>query len=539
MLIKTNINNFLTDIPESQKGYGVIIGNFDGVHIGHEYLLKGFKEKCKKEGVDSLLVTLSPHPYLYFNHNQPFLLMSEKEKLLKLESYDLSCIVCLSFDSSLQKMNSKKFLENFLLKIPKLKLIYLGHDFKLGSGKEESKGHLEELAKSLEKNISIYHTTPYCYEQEIVSSSRIRKLYGNDIEQAAKLLGENVSIEGQVVPGKSIGKKELVPTANIAIDSTLMVPKEGVYITEVIIDNDKFSSVTNIGFNPTIALDNKKTIETHIFFFNKEIYNKKIKLVFIKKIRNEKKFNDLDELKKQISKDVEYAQQYFRKNSSIRLALIGKNIAHSRSAMIYEKLLGKHIHYRLIDCVSAKEIPTIKFLKENYQGVSITSPYKKFFLDKVELEPKNLDSINTLCFSTDKVYGKNTDIFAIRKILQEYLAKGVERVFILGDGAMSNVLQDECTHHQLKFEVFSRRKNNLKQDSQLLIPDINNGDLVVNTCAREYIYNGPVEGKFYFWDMNYDLKAHENLFGHTDVEYKDGLYQLELQAKYALSFWNL
>lgn len=520
--------------PEN-KSVGVLIGNFDGVHIGHQRLINSFIKSCKKTNCFPVLITFIPHPVLFFEQDrEDFLIQSYEEKTNHLSSIGDLDILEIEFSQEVQKLSSKNFIENFLLNIPNLKLIYLGHDFKLGNGKEDSK---EILINAIKKDeIIVLEEESHTVEDEVTSSSIIRNYLKKNLEKANKLLGYEYSVIGKVVKGKGIGNKELVATANIELDKSLIIPGTGVYIVKVLIDGFHYEGVANIGFNPTVSGENKQSIEVHVFQFQRDIYGEFIKVSFLKKLREEKKFSNFELLKKQIEEDIGSAKSFFRENSKIRLALIGKDIGHSKSQYMYEKILKKCVNYTLIDCFRSEDIPSIRELRDSYHGVSITSPYKKFFIEKGELKNKNYIAINTLIFSDDHlVYLENTDYLGLKKLVPQMLKK---EIFILGDGVMSKILQLVLDEIGEKYEIYSRKLGNLSSISTSLRKK-DRDCLVINCCSREYIFTPPKDGSFLFWDLNYARPEQLEKFSTTQVQYIDGENLLFEQAKCAVEEWNL
>ncbi len=535
-MIFTSIEEFNDKTPAGH--YGLIIGNFDGVHLGHRKLIENFSKYCEEKKLKKVLITFSPHPYLFFHKNESFLIDSEKQKLQKLEELGIDNIIQLNFNEDIQKLAANDFIHDFILQVKGLKLIYLGHDFRMGKGKNCAKRDLEEAIKKT-ADIEVLEEAACYVKKQLVSSSMIRKLIHDDIESVPDYLGRRFSVIGKVVSGKKIGKTIKFPTINLNVSTEQLLPDLGVYITWVLIDGKQFEGITNIGKNPTVDATEQISFETHILYFDQDIYGKEVEVRFIKKIRNEQKFESLEVLSSQISKDKTIAQEFFRKRNEIKLALIGKNIAHSKSQQMYEKLLKRSVQYDLLDCENETKIPTLPQLKESYQGVSITSPYKKFFLKKVSsLEPSGLQAINALAFSENNVVGTNTDMLAAREILKKYIDEEITKVYLLGDGTMAEILILILKELDLSYQQFSRKKNNLSS----IAMELNNkkaDTLVINTCTRDYCFTPPLHGTFKFWDLNYNLEHHQQLFFNSQIEYKDGLEMLKLQAKYALSFWNL
>ncbi len=223
----------------------------------------------------------------------------------------------------------------------------------------------------------------------------------------------------------------------------------------------------------------------------------------------------------------------------ISLALIGKNISHSRSPEIYRELLNQEIEYRLFDCEFENQIPTLDFIFEKYQGLSITSPYKKYFLNKVSVLPgfQELNAINAIRKTGSIFEAINTDYLAIQKILNDFKPK---KVILLGDGSMSSITQKILNKMGTDFKIISRKRNgpfegiNLSKEFYSETNEV----LIINSCSRDFVFNGYLPENSIFWDFNYDFFPHLSFFSTKKVKYIDGLGLLKLQAKFALEFFR-
>lgn len=226
-----------------------------------------------------------------------------------------------------------------------------------------------------------------------------------------------------------------------------------------------------------------------------------------------------------------------------KYALVGKNISHSRSPEMYRKLISPDVKYDLLDYQDDLEIPTAAELLSKYDGINITSPYKKHFLNQVELTPnaKQIGAINCLKSKNGKLYGENTDYLAIVDILKEMQSKyGEIEVIILGDGVMANVAKIALTHLNLNFKVLSRKQtkdfNQLNLIKHFQVTTAR--PVVINTCAREFIFDGIIPETALFWDFNYNFAQHSSSIPGKVYKYVDGLEMLERQAFYAVAFWS-
>ncbi|WP_417337129.1 shikimate dehydrogenase family protein [Halobacteriovorax marinus] len=219
----------------------------------------------------------------------------------------------------------------------------------------------------------------------------------------------------------------------------------------------------------------------------------------------------------------------------LKLALIGKGISHSKSQEMYEKILGRNIKYSLLDYEAAEKIPKLQSLFESIEGLSITSPYKEHFIKEVTLnkEVELLGAINCIARRGDKYFGTNTDYLAVESLIKKNFLK--KNIVILGDGVMARVTIAVLKKLDIKFRQFSRKLdgdlNHISLEDENL--------LVINTCSRCFHFNNQLSDDAVFWDYNYSFPAHIEYFKGKRYEYIDGLEMLELQAKFALEFWNI
>ena len=224
-----------------------------------------------------------------------------------------------------------------------------------------------------------------------------------------------------------------------------------------------------------------------------------------------------------------------------KLALIGENISHSKSKKVYESILGEKVDYALLDIANKEDIPSLEELFGIFEGISITSPYKTVFCNKVFVGDKfvrQLNSINCLTKKECFLEGTSTDFFALQDHFEDLKKKyGFFRVALLGDGNMSGVTRFILQRMGMECKVFSRRLGNLDSDTILegVFPS-HEKIIVVNSCSREFVFRGEAPKNCLFWDYNYGIGGHEEYL-KKKYSYKDGYSLLELQAKYALNFW--
>ena len=293
------IKNNITKIPKSDFNIATI-GSFDGIHIGHKKILQTLTKTAKKNNGKSILITFWPHPRYVLKKNNDFKLLTSLDEKIKLfEKNKIDILYIVDFSLKFSKVSANKFIENILLEKLKINCLLIGYNNNFGRNREGNIRYLEENKKKFD--IDIISIPKQSVDKISISSTKIREYLNNGkINSANRLLGRKYSINGKIVRGNGIGRKINFPTANIEIDEPKkLLPKSGVYAVEVILNRKIYLGMLNIGYNPTIK-NEKKSIEVNIFEFSEDIYNNKISINFIRRIRNEKKFKNLNELKKQL-----------------------------------------------------------------------------------------------------------------------------------------------------------------------------------------------------------------------------------------------
>lgn len=277
------------------------IGFFDGVHIGHRFLLSELKTIGQKKRLESLVISFnnSPQNSLHPEKNIKYL-STPLEKTQLLSDFGISNCLMLDFDKKIAQQDAETFLM-WLKEMYSVKILLIGHDHRFGNDKISTFETYQKLGEKL--NIEITKCTKFEDNGKQVSSSIIRSLISNgDIKLANQLLDYTYSITGKVIHGNKIGRTIGFPTANLKINSEKIIPKNGVYIVETCINNQIYKGLLNIGTRPTID-GNTQTIETHLIDFNKDIYDEKITLYIKKRLRDEIKFSSITELQQQIEID--------------------------------------------------------------------------------------------------------------------------------------------------------------------------------------------------------------------------------------------
>jgi len=288
------------------------LGFFDGVHKGHRFLIDQVKSNAKKLGLQSMVITFDQHPRKVLNQNfQPKSLNTFDEKIALLRETDIDICCVLPFTEDLSKLSSFEFLTLLREKL-NVKNLIIGYDHRFGHNREENfeqyKKHGETLGINIEQSI------PFIENNVTISSSVIRRmLEQGKIEDANNYLSYNYFLHGKVIHGKKIGRSIHFPTANLAVDEQKQLPISGIYAVRVQLKEKIFSGMLNIGTRPTVDADtHKTTVEVNIFDFDQEIYDETIKILFVKRIRDEQKFSTTQLLAEQLKKDKEAIEQLLK-----------------------------------------------------------------------------------------------------------------------------------------------------------------------------------------------------------------------------------
>jgi len=288
-------------------GCVLTVGNFDGVHIGHQEILKSLVKKAKKQGVCSLVISFSVTPQTFFGRPQARI-SSFKEKHLLLQSLGVDKHLLIRFNKAFSEISATDFINKILIEKINMRHCFVGDDFRFGSRREGNYSMLKKA--SINNNFTVQKIGDISINGRRVSSTEIRKtLTDGNFEAAEAFLGRPFSISGRVANGDQLGRTIGFPTANISIKRKLS-PVLGVYSVLIEHNSKMYAGVCNVGKRPTLG-GTKTLLEVFIFDFNQEIYGDPVKVVFKQKCRDEIKFGSIEELKKQIQKDVEKSRLFF------------------------------------------------------------------------------------------------------------------------------------------------------------------------------------------------------------------------------------
>ena len=293
----------------------LLIGNFDGLHLGHQKLFKLAEKYSKKHKVKFGVLTFDPLPVMFFNKKLTnYRITSNLQKNLLFEKAGVDFVIVSRFNKSFSKISADNFIKKIIVKKINPNFIFVSNNFKYGFRRAGNVAKL--ISKENIYNYKIIKPSPLKKEKKIISSTLIRKLLQRgELKNANKLLGRNWSIIGVVQKGRRIGKKLGVPTCNIDIKN-YVIAKPGVYSVRVKVNNSNkiFKGIANLGYRPTFG-EKKILLEVNLFNFSGNLYNKSLNVSFYNFIRSEKKFNDHQDLIKQIEKDLKQAKFDLKKNN--------------------------------------------------------------------------------------------------------------------------------------------------------------------------------------------------------------------------------
>ncbi|HUO35261.1 MAG TPA: bifunctional riboflavin kinase/FAD synthetase [Candidatus Acidoferrum sp.] len=294
---------------EARPATAVTIGNFDGVHCGHQKILLAVADRARDNGWMSAVLTFDPHPVRVLRgDNGPYMLSTLGQRLRAFEDTGIDATLLLQFDEKLSHVSPEDFARTFLCSTMRARAVLVGENFRFGHRQAGDVRHLTEFGREMGFEVSV--VPPVMQNGIVVSSTAIRQaLREGRVHDAHEMLGRPYAVEGRVARGTGTGGKLVVPTLNLETPQE-MLPKMGVYATKVRVQGKSYHAVTNIGMRPTF--DGKRlAIESHLFDFSETITEGPLEVRFWQRLRDEKKFSGPEELKAQILQDIETAQDFF------------------------------------------------------------------------------------------------------------------------------------------------------------------------------------------------------------------------------------
>lgn len=290
----------------------ICLGFFDGVHQGHKVVLKNTVNLAKQNNLKSAVITFKEHPLCYLQNRKPQYILSLDERLALIKEQGIDFVYLLDFNEEIADALAIDYLKEILIKNFEPKFITTGFNHYFGANKLGDTAFLRRYSNVF--GYEFYEVPPITFNNTLISSSKIRQLITvGEMEQIPALLGKPFNIKGRVITGERIGRTINFPTANLKYPTDIIKPEKGVYATLAEIDGKIHKAMANFGKRPTVN-GLGLLLEVHLFDFNENIYDKDIKVYFVKKIRNEIKFSSIDELKKQLKIDEKEIKYYFESN---------------------------------------------------------------------------------------------------------------------------------------------------------------------------------------------------------------------------------
>ncbi|MFN3973663.1 MAG: bifunctional riboflavin kinase/FAD synthetase [Dehalococcoidia bacterium] len=284
----------------------VTIGVFDGVHLGHQHLFAVLCAEAQRQALKTVAVTFRNHPRLLLYPDRPFPLITTTEERIRLiQQQGMDAVIPLTFDADLARVPAEEFLLALVARLG-MRLLVAGEDFALGYHRQGTLQVVRELGEKIGFAVAV--VPPFLLDGTVVSSSAIRQaILEGRVEEATRLLGRPPALEGTVRPGIGRGRQLGYPTANLEVDAGLAIPANGIYATWTLLEGKRWPSATSIGVRPTFG-NSARTIETYILGFNGNLYGQRLRLEFIRRLREERAFPSVQALVEQMGRDIEEAR---------------------------------------------------------------------------------------------------------------------------------------------------------------------------------------------------------------------------------------
>ena len=311
MEILSSPAEWIARFGDTRKATALTIGNFDGVHVGHQKILRGVIERARAMNAVSAVLTFFPHPARVLRPDvAPGLLETLPQRLAEFEALGIDATLVLKFDRELATLSAEEFARRFLVEALRAQAVLVGANFRFGHKQAGDVKLLEELGR--ENGFAVEIVEPVLVDGQIVSSSAIRAAVREGrVEEAQRMLGRPFALMGEIRSGTGMGRKLVVPTLNLATEQETL-PKNGVYVTEVVVGGKCYQAVTNVGMRPTFD-GQQLAIESHLFDFAETITSGPMAVKFLTRLRDEQKFSGPEALREQILRDIARAKELFAK----------------------------------------------------------------------------------------------------------------------------------------------------------------------------------------------------------------------------------
>jgi riboflavin kinase/FMN adenylyltransferase len=305
-----NIWNGTKSLPDDMPPVVASIGKCDGVHLGHQEIMRRVAAEARQRGLPALLISFDPHPTAVVAPDRlPRLIQTRRQKMDCLERTGLTDFLILDFDEAMASLSGERFFGDVLLPRLRFAALFVGQNFRFGRERQGELGLLREIGER--EGFAVHGVDPVVVDGAIVSSSRIRDaVESGDVEGAARMLGRAFALSGEIVEGKGRGRELHFPTANLQVETELL-PRPGVYVTETVVLASRYPSVTNVGVRPTFS-GRELTVESHLLDFDDDLYTERVEVRFLARIRDEMRFDNPSDLADQIARDRAATLSFFQ-----------------------------------------------------------------------------------------------------------------------------------------------------------------------------------------------------------------------------------
>jgi len=315
-------DQWMARFSDRTRRTAVTIGNFDGVHLGHQQILRTLRDRARIENLTSAVLTFHPHPARLLRPSEaPALLETLEQRLAAIAALGIEAVLVARFDAALANLSPQNFVEQYLVDAMRAQAVLIGANFRFGHRQAGDATLLSDLGRKHDFAVEI--VSPITIHGVVVSSTAIRKaLCEGQVDEARSMLGRPFTVAGEIKPGTGLGRKLVVPTLNLVTEQELL-PKTGVYATEAVVEGNTYRAATNIGVRPTFD-GAHTTIESHLLDFDQSLTSAKLQLCVWARLRDERRFSGPAELREQVLRDIETAANYFDARQKSNLSPLPK-----------------------------------------------------------------------------------------------------------------------------------------------------------------------------------------------------------------------